>query len=43
MELRTGAGEGPLLPVEGLYQVSGSLVLAGDSIEVRGLVRHLQR
>jgi hypothetical protein len=43
MELRTEAGEGPLLPVEGLYQVSGSLVLDGDSLEVRGLVRHLQR
>jgi len=42
MELRAGAGEGPLLPVEGLYQVSGSLVLDGDSLEVRGLVRHLQ-
>ncbi len=43
MELRTATGEGPLLPVEGLYQVSGSLILAGDSLEVRGLVRHLQR
>ncbi len=43
MELRTGEGGGPLLPVEGLYQVSGSLVLEGDSLEVRGLVRHSQR
>ncbi len=43
MELRAVEGEGPLLPVEGLYQVSGPLVLAGDSTEVRGLVRHVQR
>ena len=43
MELRAVTDEGPVLPVEGLYQVSGSLVLAGDSLEVRGLVRHLQR
>jgi hypothetical protein len=43
MELRAVPGEGPLLPVEGLYQVSGPFVLAGDSLEVRGLVRHLQR
>ena len=43
MDLRTVAGEGPLLPVEGLFQVSGSLIMAGDSIEVRGLVRHVQR
>ena len=43
MELHAGPGEGPLLPVEGLYQVSGWLSLAGDSLEVRGLVRHLQR
>ena len=43
MELRSVAGEGPLLPVEGLHQVSGSLVIAGDSLEVRGLVRHVQR
>ena len=43
MELRAVPDEGPVLPVEGLYQVSGSLVLAGDYLEVRGLVRHLQR
>ena len=43
MELRAEGGEGPILPVNGLYQVTGSVVLAGDSLEVRGLVRHIQR
>ena len=43
MELRTEAGAGPILPVNGLYQVTGWAVLAGDSLEVRGLVRHVQR
>lgn len=43
MELRAQEGEGPILPVDGLYQVTGSVVLAGDSLEVRGLVRHVQR
>ena len=42
MELRASAGVGPILPVEGLFQVTGSVVLAGDSLEVRGLVRHVQ-
>ena len=42
MDVRAAAGEGPILPVEGLFQVTGSIVLAGDSIEVWGLVRHVQ-
>ena len=42
MELRAVAGEGPILPVDGLFQVTGSIVLDGDSLEVRGLVRHVQ-
>ena len=42
MDLRAVAGEGPRLPVEGLFQVTGSIVLGGDSLEVRGLVRHVQ-
>jgi hypothetical protein len=41
--LAAGEGEGPLLPVEGLYQVTGVLALAGRSYPVRGLIRHLQR
>ena len=43
MELQAHDGEGPILPVDGLFQVTGSVVLAGDSLEVRGLVRHVQR
>ena len=43
MELRAGVGAGPLLPVEGLYQVSGEIVIDGDSLPVRGFVRHVQR
>lgn len=42
MELDAVAGEGPILPVEGLYQVSGSLILTGDYLGMRGLVRHVQ-
>ena len=43
MELQALEGEGPILPVDGLLQVTGSVVLAGESLEVRGLVRHVQR
>ncbi len=43
MELRAENGAGPILPVTGLYQVTGWAVLDGDSLEVRGLVRHVQR
>ena len=43
MELRAREGDGPILPVDGLFQVTGTVVLAGDSLEVRGLVRHVQR
>ncbi len=40
--LQAQTGEGPVLPVDGLFQVTGYVVLAGDSLEVRGLVRHVQ-
>ena len=40
--LGVGAGDGPLLPVEGLFRVQGDLIIAGDSIVVRGIVRHIQ-
>ena len=43
MELMAQEGQGPILPVDGLFQVTGSVVIAGDSLEVRGLVRHVQR
>ena len=41
--LRAGEGEGPLLPVESLFRVRGTLEIRGDSMQVRGLVRHVQR
>jgi hypothetical protein len=41
--LEVGDGEGPMLPVDGLFQVSGTLVLDGSTIPVRGLIRHIQR
>jgi len=40
--LAAGEGSGPLLPVDGLFQVGGTLLIEGDSIPVRGLVRHVQ-
>ncbi len=41
--LRAEPGDGPLLPVESLFRVRGSLEIRGDSLPVRGLVRHIQR
>jgi hypothetical protein len=40
--LEVGEGEGPMLPVEALYQVSGTLVLDGREFPVSGLIRHRQ-
>jgi hypothetical protein len=40
--LQVVASDGPLLPVQGLFRVQGRLTIAGDSIEVRGMVRHIQ-
>jgi hypothetical protein len=40
--LQIGEGDGPLLPVAGLFRVQGSLIIAGDSMVVRGIVRHIQ-
>ena len=40
--LQVGGGVGPLLPVQGLFRVQGSLTIAGDSIVVRGIVLHIQ-
>ncbi len=42
MELQRREGEGPSYPVDGLFLVTGSVILAGESLEVRGLVRHVQ-
>ncbi len=36
-------GDGPILPLRGLFQVSGTLTLEGGEYPVRGVVRHTQR
>jgi hypothetical protein len=36
-------GEGPMLPVDALFEVAGNLILAGREYPVRGLIRHQQR
>ena len=41
--LEAGEGEGPMLPVEALFPVSGTLTFGGGSYPVRGLIRHKQR
>jgi len=40
--LRSGEGEGPILPVDGLFEVAGILELGGGTYAVRGLLRHVQ-
>lgn len=42
MDLQVGVGEEPLLLVNGLFQVAGPLVISGDTLDVRGLVRYVQ-
>ncbi len=39
-QLQAGDGPGPLLPVDGLFGVSGTLVIDGQAFPVRGLIRH---
>ena len=41
--LEEGEGEGPMLPVDALFQVSGTLLLDGREFPVQGLIRHYQR
>jgi hypothetical protein len=41
--IEAGEGEGPLLPVDALFEVSGTLKLGDAVYPVRGLVRHAQR
>jgi hypothetical protein len=41
--LEAGEGEGPMLPVDGLFQVSGTLILDGREFPVQGFIRHSQR
>ncbi|GMR13228.1 MAG: hypothetical protein BMS9Abin29_1432 [Gemmatimonadota bacterium] len=40
--LTAGEGAGPILPVDGLFQVRGTLTIDGDSYDVRGFLRHIQ-
>jgi hypothetical protein len=40
--LEAGEGEGPMLPVNALFPVSGFLDLDGARYPVRGLIRHTQ-
>ena len=35
-------GEGPMLPVDALFQVAGTLTLGGVDYPVQGFIRHLQ-
>ena len=39
-QIRAGEGAGPLLPVDALFEVSGSLTIEGAAYPVRGLFRH---
>lgn len=39
-EIRAGEGNGPLLPVDGLFDVEGTLSIEGRQFAVRGLFRH---
>jgi len=41
--IEAGEGEGPLLPVDALLEVAGSLRIGEAEFSVRGLVRHGQR
>jgi hypothetical protein len=41
--VEAGAGEGPILPIEGFFQVRGEVELQGEVFAVVGAVRHVQR
>jgi hypothetical protein len=41
--LEAGEGEGPVLPVDGLFQVAGTLTFDGRDFPVRGFIHHSQR
>lgn len=40
--LEAGEGDGPLLPVDGLFEVEGTIVIEESEYPVRGLYRHTQ-
>jgi hypothetical protein len=41
--LTVGGGEGPLLPIDALFEVRGTIVIEDQELGVSGMVRHLQR
>jgi hypothetical protein len=41
-EVRAGAGEGPQLPVDALFEIAGTLRIGTAAYPVRGFLRHLQ-
>ena len=41
--LMTGQGDGPILPLLGLFEVSGMVEVQGEQFPVTGLIRHVQR
>lgn len=41
--LTAGPSEGPILPLLGLFEVSGTLEIQGEELPVVGLIRHVQR
>lgn len=41
--IEAGEGEGPLLPLDALFEVAGTLRIGDADYPVRGLVRHVQR
>lgn len=42
-DLEALAGEGPILPVLGVYEVAGQVTVGDARVDVKGFVRHLQR
>jgi hypothetical protein len=41
--IEAGAGAGPLLPVDALFEVAGTLRVGEATYPVRGMIRHVQR
>ncbi|MBW3533866.1 MAG: hypothetical protein KY453_01400 [Gemmatimonadetes bacterium] len=41
-QLQAGEGEGPLLPVDALFEIEGTVTIGGIEYPVRGIHRHLQ-
>lgn len=41
--LQTVGGEGPILPVLGVYEVAGQVTVGGNPVPVKGFLRHFQR